>query len=251
MGNACWLLIWLMLLPGSFGLDSSSGALAAATGSTVSVGHNSDFWNVCCTGLYGLSGLGVTVGDKLRFSYSGSHNVYQMASKAAYDDCDFAEATELASTIKGGGSGSFSNLYEAVVTTADAADTLYIACQVGAHCGDGGQKVTITATFAPSPPPPSPSPPPPSPPPPSPPPPSPSPPPPSPPPPSPPPPSAPPPDVHQWAAAHELPPARFMACLDSLGAWSADDLDSLRGASMAEINEDDACRLLRLAQRCV
>jgi hypothetical protein len=42
-----------------------------------------------------------------------------------------------------------------------------------------------------------------------------------------------------------------MACLDSLGAWSADDLDSLRGASMAEINEDDACRLLRLAQRCV
>ena len=186
MGNACWLLIWLMLLPGSFGLDSSSGALAAATGSTVSVGHNSDFWNVCCTGLYGLSGLGVTVGDKLRFSYSGSHNVYQMASKAAYDDCDFAEATELASTTKGGGSGSFSNLYEAVITTADAADTLYIACQVGAHCGDGGQKVTITATFAPSPPPPSPSPPPPSPPPPSPPPPSPSPPPPSP---SPPPPS--------------------------------------------------------------
>ena len=31
-----------------------------------------------------------------------------------------------------------------------------------------------------------------------------------------------------------------MACLGSLGAWSADDIDSLRGASMAEINEDAA-----------
>ena len=127
------------------------------------------------------------MGDKLHFKYNSAHNVYLMASETAYNDCDFTGATELAGTDQGGGSGS-GNLYEAVVTIADAGQ-LFIACQIGGHCA-GNQKVTITANLAPSPPP---SPPPPSPPP-SPPPPSPPPaPPPSPPPPSPPPSPAPPP----------------------------------------------------------
>ena len=161
MSNACRLLLtWLTLLPGSLGLDSSSAALTAATGTTWTVG-DANYWNGCCTANYGLT---VTVGDKLSFGYGVNHNVYQMASQTAYDNCDFTAATELAGTGHGGGSGSEPNLYQAVVTTADAvAGQLFIACQIDGHCA-GNQKVTITANLAPSPPP---SPPPPSPPPPS------------------------------------------------------------------------------------
>ena len=56
------------------------------------------------------------MGDKLSFRYSSAHNLYQMASEAAYDSCNFTGATELASTSQGGGSGDTPNLYEAVVT---------------------------------------------------------------------------------------------------------------------------------------
>ena len=56
------------------------------------------------------------VGDKLSFQYSNHHNLYQMASEAAYASCNFTGATELASTSQGGGSGDTPNLYEAVVT---------------------------------------------------------------------------------------------------------------------------------------
>ena len=149
MSNACRLLLtWLALLPGSLGLDSSSAALTAATGTTWTVG-DANYWNGCCTANYGLT---VTVGDKLSFGYGINHNVYQMASEAAYNACDFTGATELAGTGHGGGSGTaYDNLYEAVVTTADAGQ-LFIACKVGAHC-TGNQKVTITANLAPSPPP--------------------------------------------------------------------------------------------------
>ena len=153
MSNACRLLLtWLTLLPGSLGLDSSSAALTAATGTTWTVGGDTNYWNGCCAANYGLT---VTVGDKLSFGYSAAHNVYRMASETAYNDCDFTGATELASTSHGGGSGSTPNLYEAVVSSAG---TLYIACQVSSHC-QYNQKVTITAAAAsPSPPSPSPSP---------------------------------------------------------------------------------------------
>ena len=103
---------------------------------------------------------------------------------------------------------------------------------------------------SPSPPPPSPEspPPPPSAPPPSPPPPAP-PPPPSAPPPSPPPPSAPPPEVLDWAVESGLELRMYRPCLDSLGAWSGADLDSLGTITIQELNDDEQCRLLRLAQR--
>ena len=147
MSNACRLLLtWLTLLPGSLGLDSSSAALTAATGNTWTVGGETSYWNGCCTANYGLT---VTVGDKLSFGYGASHNVWQMASETAYNDCNFTGATELAGTTHGGGSGNEPNLYEAVVTTAGQ---LFIACKIGVHC-TGNQKVTITANFAPSPPP--------------------------------------------------------------------------------------------------
>eukprot|EP00964_Phaeocystis_antarctica_P152669 scaffold120669_cov57-Phaeocystis_antarctica.AAC.3 len=152
MVNACRLLVWLMLLPGAAAqLDSSSAALEA---STVTVPINGDLangWSGCC-GLADQTGKSVTVGDKLSFGYNAAHNVWLMESAAKYASCDFSGATELASTSKGGGSGG-GNLYQAVVT---GAGTLYIACKIGAHCSSAGQKVTIIATAAPTPPPPSP-----------------------------------------------------------------------------------------------
>ena len=136
-------------------LDSSADALAAAT-STVTIGSDALYWSAMPSS---FSSYNVTVGDKLSFRYTGSHNVYKMASKAAYDSCDFDGATELGSTSVGGGTGDTPNLYEAVVTTAG---TLYLACQVGSHCNNL-QKVTITAAaLPPTPPPTPPSPPPPS-----------------------------------------------------------------------------------------
>jgi hypothetical protein len=91
----------------------------------------------------------ITVGDKLRFSYSSSHNVWKMSSASKYEACDFGGGTELAGTTYGGGSGSTANIYEAVVTTAG---TLYIACEQGSHCSAGQQKVVITVEAAPLPP---------------------------------------------------------------------------------------------------
>ena len=121
-------------------LDSSPGTLAAAT-STVAIGSGPMFWSAIPSV---ASSYSVAVGDKLSFKYNSYHNVYLMASKAAYDGCDFAGATELASTSLGGGSGGTPNLYEAVVT---AAGMFYFACQVSGHC-DMGQKVAITVDTA-------------------------------------------------------------------------------------------------------
>ena len=151
----------LLALSADATLDSSTGTLAAATGTLVTIGSGTMFWSTIPSV---ASSYSVAVGDKLSFKYNSYHNVYLMASKAAYDGCDFAGATELASTSLGGGSGGTPNLYEAVVT---AAGTYYIACQIGGHCG-GGQKVAVTAAAAvaaaaasppPSPPPPLPPPP--------------------------------------------------------------------------------------------
>ena len=144
-------------------LDSSAGALADAA-SIVVIGNTSAiFWSKIPSSPGSYS---VTVGDKLIFRYNSYHNLYQMASEAAYTGCDFSGATELASTSQGGGSGSTPNLYEAVVI---AVGTLHLACQMGSHCLMG-QKVAITAVPAAPTPPPTPPPPPPSPPPPTPPP---------------------------------------------------------------------------------
>ena len=41
----------------------------------------------------------------------------------------------------------------------------------------------------------------------------------------------------------------YRPCLDSLGAWSGADLDSLGTITIQELNDDEHCRLLRLAQR--
>lgn len=133
-------------------LDSSPSALAAAT-TTVNIGTPN--WNA-----YPITPASytVSVGDKLSFQFTQSHNVWVKPAS----DCVFTGGTELASSICGAdgscaAGGSLPNLYEVVPKTAG---TLYIACQVGSHCSEG-QKVEIIVEAvrdSPAPPPPKPPP---------------------------------------------------------------------------------------------
>merc|ERR1719183_1998147 len=70
-------------------------------------------------------------GDILSFSYSSSHDVYEFPSQAAYDSCDFQNATLLG--------GTRDSPVDVVVS-----GTRYIGCSKGSHCKNG-QKVTITS----------------------------------------------------------------------------------------------------------
>ena len=83
-------------------------------------------------------------GDKLKFAWTGSHNVYKMSSKTTYDACDFTGATQVGT----GDSGP--------VEATMGAETVWYACKVNGHCA-AKQKlrvqvsVTPAATTAPSP----------------------------------------------------------------------------------------------------
>merc|ERR1712166_1648441 len=72
----------------------------------------------------------VTTGDTLHFMWTGSHNVYQMASETAFNDCDFTGATDKGSTSP-------------VAVPLSGAGPWYFACRVGAHCTNG-QKLAVT-----------------------------------------------------------------------------------------------------------
>merc|ERR1712166_131994 len=72
----------------------------------------------------------VTTGDTLHFMWTGSHNVFQMASETAFNDCDFTGATDKGSTSP-------------VAVPLSGAGPWYFACQVGAHCTNG-QKLAVT-----------------------------------------------------------------------------------------------------------
>merc|ERR1711865_479897 len=72
----------------------------------------------------------VTTGDTLHFMWTGSHNVFQMASETAFNDCDFTGVTDKGSTSP-------------VSVPLSGAGPWYFACQVGAHCTNG-QKLAVT-----------------------------------------------------------------------------------------------------------
>lgn len=75
-------------------------------------------------------------GDTLEFVYS-AHNVYQMASKEHFMDCNFTDATLLSQV----GESPFR-----YTIPADFLGNLYFACQVGDHCASGTQKVQATVS---------------------------------------------------------------------------------------------------------
>lgn len=71
-----------------------------------------------------------TFHGSVKFNWSGVHNVYEMASKAAYDSCDFKDAKNLGEAT-------------GVVVTGNTGDVKYYSCEIGSHCTKG-QKVAIT-----------------------------------------------------------------------------------------------------------
>ena len=77
----------------------------------------------------------------LVFSWTGYHDVWEMASESAYEACDF-------------GGGAYLGAATGVAVAARPGETAFYSCSVGAHC-IAGQKVAVTwdaplATPAPS-----------------------------------------------------------------------------------------------------
>jgi len=79
--------------------------------------------------------LTVNEGDTIKFDWSSSHNVQQMADSAKFTGCDFAGATMLGDTSP-------------VTSDALTVGTHYYACSVGSHCASG-QKLAVTVNSAP------------------------------------------------------------------------------------------------------
>jgi Plastocyanin-like domain len=72
----------------------------------------------------------LNVNDSLTFDFEGAiHDVYQFPDKAAYNDCDFSNATEVSDV------GPVSiNVTEGVT---------YFGCAVGNHCTTHGMRVAV------------------------------------------------------------------------------------------------------------
>ena len=127
-------------------LDTSAAAVQAATAS-LEIGTQPFFWDAIPQP---IASYNVSIGTRLTFKFSNSHNLYLMGSQAKYDDCDFSGARVMASTTYGGATNEqdiasgLSNLYEATVARVG---TLRFACEVGTHCLNG-QKVVVHVTPA-------------------------------------------------------------------------------------------------------
>lgn len=68
--------------------------------------------------------------DSLTFNFEGAiHNVYQFPDKAAYNDCDFSNATEVSDV--------------GPVTINVTEGVTYFGCAVGNHCTMHGMRVAV------------------------------------------------------------------------------------------------------------
>ena len=82
----------------------------------------------------------VAPGTDVIFKWSDNHDVWLMPNKVAYNECDFDQARELASTSV--------NEY---TYKAPAAGTVYFTCKVTGHCEFGNMKLALTVTSPPAP----------------------------------------------------------------------------------------------------
>merc|ERR1711871_1937680 len=82
--------------------------------------------------------LKANVGDSIVFKYSSSHDVYKLATKWHYDECNFEDAILLGSSSDGSGNG-----YKYTTTGTDDRRRIYFACSVNSHCALG-QKASVT-----------------------------------------------------------------------------------------------------------
>merc|ERR1719482_2071023 len=72
----------------------------------------------------------VAVNTDVIFTWTGTHDVYLLPNKKAFEECDFSKAKELASTKV--------NKY---TYKASAAGVFYFACKVTGHCKFTKQKL--------------------------------------------------------------------------------------------------------------
>ena len=82
----------------------------------------------------------VVVNTDVTFEWIGTHNVWLLPDKAAYDACDFSQGKELASTSV--------NEY---THKALAAGTFYFGCKVTGYCKFAQMKLVLTVTPPPAP----------------------------------------------------------------------------------------------------
>jgi len=83
-------------------------------------------------GLY--SDLRVAPGQRIQFSWTGTHSLLQYKNQADFDRCAFENATTLAPLVAG---GSF------LLTVPASPGTLWLSCGVAAHCNVAGQKLRV------------------------------------------------------------------------------------------------------------
>ena len=81
--------------------------------------------------------LTVAAGTTVTFTWTDNHDVWEFASEADYNSCNFAGAVEKAST----------SVQTVDVAAPTAATTKYYGCKVSDHCTDG-QKIAISWTDA-------------------------------------------------------------------------------------------------------
>ena len=79
--------------------------------------------------------LTVEVNTDVVFKWSGYHNVYMFPNKADFDNCDFSEATDLAS-----------NLQNPFTFKTSILGVFYFSCPIGGHCKYGKQKLALNVT---------------------------------------------------------------------------------------------------------
>jgi len=83
-----------------------------------------------------LETIEASPGAKIEFEWSGSHDVFLMASTGAAESCDFSGATNL---------GSTSPISYTIPSTTSTPSTIVFSCSVGGHCANG-QKLTVNVT---------------------------------------------------------------------------------------------------------
>ena len=86
--------------------------------------------------------LTANVGDSILFKYSNSHDVYQLATKWHYDECNFEDAKLVGKSSDGSGDG-----FKYTVTGNDDKRRIYFACNVGSHCSLGQKAYVKIGNF--------------------------------------------------------------------------------------------------------
>ena len=80
------------------------------------------------------SSIKVPSGDSIKFTWSNTHNVYQMKNKEYYDACNFTDAVHVGEGQHSHRGRRTSSSSETSATAVMGSETMYFSCTVGSHC---------------------------------------------------------------------------------------------------------------------